>query len=232
MPRDDVIAAARNEGRMLLTEVESKQLLSEAGIQTNTTTLARSKDEAVRLSRDIGLPAVLKIASQDVVHKSDAGGVKIGLASEEEVAAAYDEILASISAAFPTARIDGVSVQAMARPGVEVILGVSRDPQFGPVLMFGLGGILVEVLKDVAFRVAPLTQRDASQMIREIKGYPILEGHRGQEPTDVAALEQSLLTLSQFVDARPEIVELDLNPIIAHPQGLTVVDARIVLSEN
>ncbi len=232
MPRDDVIAAARNEGRVLLTEVESKQLLSEAGIQTNTTTLARSKDEAVRMSREIGLPAVLKIASQDVVHKSDAGGVKIGLTSEEEVAAAYDEILASITAAFPAARIDGVSVQAMARPGVEVIMGVSRDPQFGPVLMFGLGGILVEVLKDVAFRVAPLTQRDASQMIREIKGYPILEGHRGQEPADVAALEQSLLTLSQFVDARPEITELDLNPIIAHRQGLTVVDARIVLSEN
>ena len=232
MPRDDVIAAARNEGRVLLTEVESKQLLSEAGIQTNTTALARSKDEAVKLSRDIGLPAVLKIASQDVVHKSDAGGVKIGLTSEEEVAAAYDEILTSITAAFPAARIDGVSVQAMARPGVEVIMGVSRDPQFGPVLMFGLGGILVEVLKDVAFRVVPLIQRDASQMIREIKGYPILEGHRGQEPADVAALEQSLLTLSQFVDARPEITELDLNPIIAHRQGLTVVDARIVLSED
>jgi acyl-CoA synthetase (NDP forming) len=172
---------------------------------------------------------VLKIASPDVVHKSDAGGVNIGLTNEAEVGQAYDDILAAIGSAYPTAQVDGVSVQAMAQPGVEVIMGVSIDPQFGPVLMFGLGGILVEVLKDVAFRIAPLTQRDAAQMIREIKGYPILEGHRGQKPVDVSALENSLLKLSRFVEERPMIRELDLNPVIAYSDGLTVVDARIVI---
>ncbi len=229
MSQNDIISAAQSAGRQLLTEVESKQLLSQAGIETNETLLAKSKDEALELSRQIGFPAVLKIASPDVVHKSDAGGVKIGLTNEAEVGQAYDEILASIGSAYPTAQVDGISVQAMAQPGVEVIMGVSIDPQFGPVLMFGLGGILVEVLKDVAFRIAPLTQRDAAQMIREIKGYPILEGHRGQKPVDVSALENSLLKLSRFVEERPMIRELDLNPVIAYSDGLTVVDARIVL---
>ncbi len=229
MSQNDIISAAQSAGRQLLTEVESKQLLSQAGIETNETLLAKSKDEAIELSRQIGFPAVLKIASPDVVHKSDAGGVKIGLTNEAEVGQAYDEILASIGSAYPTAQVDGISVQAMAQPGVEVIMGVSIDPQFGPVLMFGLGGILVEVLKDVAFRIAPLTQRDAAQMIREIKGYPILEGHRGQKPVDVSALENSLLKLSRFVEERPMIRELDLNPVIAYSDGLTVVDARIVL---
>ncbi|MCH7746247.1 MAG: acetate--CoA ligase family protein, partial [Chloroflexi bacterium] len=229
MSQDDIISAAQNAGRQLLTEVESKQLLSQAGIETNETLLAKSKDEAIELSRQIGFPAVLKIASPDVIHKSDAGGVKIGLANDDEVGQAYDEILASIGSAYPNAQVDGISVQAMAQPGVEVIMGMSTDPQFGPVLMFGLGGILVEVLKDVAFRIAPLTPRDAAQMIREIKGYPILEGHRGQKPVDVSALENSLLKLSRFVEERPMIRELDLNPVIAYSDGLTVVDARIVL---
>ena len=229
MSQNDIISAAQSAGRQLLTEVESKQLLSQAGIETNETLLAKSKEEAIELSRQIGFPAVLKIASPDVVHKSDAGGVKIGLTNEAEVGQAYDDILAAIGKAYPAAQVDGVSVQAMAQPGVEVIMGVSIDPQFGPVLMFGLGGILVEVLKDVAFRIAPLTQRDAAQMIREIKGYPILEGHRGQKPVDVSALENSLLKLSRFVEERPMIRELDLNPVIAYSDGLTVVDARIVL---
>ena len=229
MSQDDIISAAQSAGRQLLTEVESKQLLSQAGIETNETLLAKSKDEAIELSHKIGFPAVLKIASPDVTHKSDAGGVKIGLSDEAEVGQAYDEIMASIGSAYPNAHIDGVSVQAMAQPGVEVIMGVSTDPQFGPVLMFGLGGILVEVLKDVAFRIAPLTPRDAAQMIREIKGYPVLEGHRGQKPVDINALESSLLKLSRFVEERPMIRELDLNPVIAYSDGLTVVDARIVL---
>ena len=229
MSQDDIISAAQNAGRQLLTEVESKQLLSQAGIETNETLLAKSKDEAIELSRQIGFPAVLKIASPDVIHKSDAGGVKIGLANDDEVGQAYDEILASIGSAYPNAQVDGISVQAMAQPGVEVIMGMSTDPQFGPVLMVGLGGILVEVLKDVAFRIAPLTPRDAAQMIREIKGYPILEGHRGQKPVDVSALENSLLKLSRFVEERPMIRELDLNPVIAYSDGLMVVDARIVI---
>lgn len=226
MAQDDA-----NGGGRLLNEVESKRLLSEAGINTNATELAGSRDEAVRLARQIGHPVVLKIASPDVVHKSDAGGVKVGVSGDDAVAAAYDEIVAAVSAAQPGARVDGVSVQAMAEPGVEVIIGVSRDPQFGPLLMFGLGGVLVEVLGDVSFRVAPLTERDASEMVREIKGFPILRGHRGSPPADLDAIERALLDLSRFVDSRPDVSEVDLNPIIAHANGLTAVDARVVLAQ-
>jgi acyl-CoA synthetase (NDP forming) len=147
------------------------------------------------------------------------------------VASAFDEIMASVKAAAPNATIEGMSVQKMARPGVEVIVGVSQDPQFGPVLMFGLGGIFVEVLKDVAFRIVPITPRDARQMVREIKGYPVLEGVRGQEPADVAALEQLLLRVSEFAEQHPEIAELDLNPIFAYSDGALAVDARVVLSQ-
>ena len=224
MAQDDATAAGR-----LLNEVESKRLLSEAGINTNATELAQNRDEAVELARRIGHPVVLKIASPDVVHKSDAGGVLVGVSGDDAVASAYDDIVAAVASAQPGARVDGVSVQAMAEPGVEVIIGVSRDPQFGPLLMFGLGGVLVEVLGDVSFRVAPLTERDAAEMVREIKGYPILRGHRGGPPADLDAIERALLDLSRFVDSRPDVGEVDLNPIIAHSKGLTAVDARVVL---
>jgi len=158
--------------------------------------------------------------------------VKLGLASAEEVAAAYDDIVASAKAAQPDATIDGVAVQRMAAGGVEVIVGMTTDAQFGPVLMFGLGGVLVEVLKDVAFRVVPITHRDARQMMREIQGFPLLQGYRGQEPADMEALEDLLLKLSSFVEAHPELAELDLNPVFAYPKGAVAVDARITLTET
>ncbi len=231
MAGKDMISTARDAGRRLLTEVESKELLLEAGIPTTSALLATSREEATRLSRQIGFPAVLKIASTTIVHKSDAGGVRLGLSSEDEVGLAYDEMMAAIKKGNPDADIQGVSVQPMARPGIELVMGMSKDQQFGPVLMFGLGGVLVEVLGDVAFRIVPLTPRDAAQMIREVKGFPILEGYRGQEPVDIAALEESLLKLSRFVDERPMIKEMDLNPVFAYSAGLTVVDARIVLED-
>ncbi|MDP6453688.1 MAG: acetate--CoA ligase family protein [SAR202 cluster bacterium] len=231
MAGNDTLSSARDAGRQLLTEVESKQLLVEAGIPTTSALLAANKDEAVRLSSEIGFPAVLKIASSSIAHKSDVGGVKLGLANEDEVGQAFDEMMDTIGNDVPDAEIQGVSVQSMARPGIELVLGMSKDPQFGPVLMFGLGGVLVEVLKDVAFRIVPLTPRDAAQMVREIKGFAVLEGYRGQEPVDVAAIEESLLKLSRFVEERPMIKELDLNPVFAYSDGLTVVDARIVLED-
>jgi acyl-CoA synthetase (NDP forming) len=231
MAGKDMISTARDAGRRLLTEVESKELLLEAGIPTTSALLATSREEATRLSRQIGFPAVLKIASTTIVHKSDAGGVRLGLSSEDEVGLAYDEMMAAIKKGNPDADIQGVSVQPMARPGIELVMGMSKDQQFGPVLMFGLGGVLVEVLGDVAFRIVPLTPRDAAQMIREVKGFPILEGYRGQEPVDIAALEESLLKLSRFVDERPLIKGMDLNPVFAYSDGLTVVDARIVLED-
>ncbi|MFQ5472854.1 MAG: acetate--CoA ligase family protein, partial [Dehalococcoidia bacterium] len=172
----------------------------------------------------------LKIVSEDVTHKSDVGGVKVGIESAEEVRAAFDEIVAAVKKTQPDAAIDGVAVQKMAPAGTEVIIGVSKDPQFGPVVMFGLGGILVEVLKDVSFRIVPLEGRDARQMVREIKGFPVLEGVRGQDPADLDAIEGLILQISKFIEAHPEIEELDLNPVFAYKDGCIAVDARIVIA--
>jgi len=232
MKENAALNRALKEGRRHLTEVESKELLKEAGIPVIESRLARSKEEALSLAREMGFPVVLKVVSPNIVHKSDIGGVKLGLGGEEEVAKAYDEITVSVRQNQPSASLQGVSVQRMARPGVEVIIGMNKDPQFGPVLMFGLGGVLVEVLKDVSFRIVPLTRRDASQMIREIKGFPILEGYRGQEPADIELLEDTILKLSDFVESHPQIKELDLNPIFAYKDGLAAVDARVVLEEE
>ena len=230
--KHDIIDKAMSEGRTVLTEIESKELIKQAGISVSDTKLATSREEAVSISQQLGLPVVLKVASTDVVHKSDAGGVKLGLKTAKQVGKACDDILGAIRLKYPEANIQGVSVQKMARPGVEVIIGMSKDEQFGPVLMFGLGGILVEVLKDVSFRIVPLTRRDAAEMIREIKGYPLLEGYRGQEPVDVSNLEEMLLKVSEFVEKRPDIKEIDLNPIFAYSRGAIAVDARVILEED
>ncbi len=225
----DVIDRAKSEGRTVLTEIESKQVLGEAGIPTTGARLATSADEAVKAAKELGYPVVLKIVSPDVTHKSDVGGVRLGLDTPETVTAAFAEISEAVKRHEPNARIEGVAVQKMARPGIEVIVGMSKDPQFGPVLMFGLGGVLVEVLKDVSFRIVPLEPRDARQMVREIKGFPVLQGFRGQDPADLEALEKLLLKVSSFVDAHPEIEELDLNPVFAYKDGALAVDARIVV---
>ena len=227
----EVISNARSQGRRLLNEVEAKQVLAEAGVPVVQAKLARNRDEAVALAREMAFPVALKVVSPDITHKSDVGGVKLNLGDEAAVGAAFDAIMASAKAAQPDAAIDGVSVQKMAAPGTEVIVGVNLDPQFGPVLMFGLGGVLVEVLEDVAFRIVPIEPRDARHMVRGIKGFKLLEGYRGSPPADVAALESLLLKVSQFVDSHPEVAELDLNPVFAYPDGAVAVDARIVLSD-
>lgn len=229
MVMDEIIAAARKEDRTSLTELESKQILKEVGINTTDIGLARSKEEAVAHSQELGFPVVLKIVSPDILHKTDVGGVKLSLNNKEDVGNAYDEIISAIKKHQSSAKIHGVSVQPMARPATEVIIGMSKDPQFGPVLMFGLGGILVEVLKDISFRIVPLTARDANEMIREIKGYPVLEGYRGQEPANIAVLEQMLLKVSEFVESRHEIKELDINPIFAYRDSALAIDARVIL---
>jgi acyl-CoA synthetase (NDP forming) len=157
----------KKQGRAVLTEIEAKNVLGKIGIPSVQTRLASSLKEALDFSREIGYPAVLKIYSPDITHKSDAGGVKVGLKSAAEVRKAYREIMSSVKEKFPAAKIEGVTVQNMARPGIEIITGMFKDPQFGPVIMFGLGGIFVEVLKDVAFRLVPIEKRDAAQMITE-----------------------------------------------------------------
>jgi acyl-CoA synthetase (NDP forming) len=229
MAIDKIIAAAKKEGRTALTEFESKAILKEAGIKTTEIVLAKTKKKAVDSAAELGFPVVLKIVSPDILHKTDIGGVNLNLNSKSDVEKAYDEIIAAAKKHNPKAKIDGVSVQPMARQGIEVIIGMSKDPQFGPVLMFGLGGILVEVLKDVSFRIVPLTKRDAREMIKEIKGYPLLQGYRGQEPADVKKLEDLLLKVSEFVEKQPEIKELDINPLFAYRDGALAIDARIIL---
>jgi acyl-CoA synthetase (NDP forming) len=225
----EIIEKARAEGRDVLTEAESKELLTGLGIRTTQMRPAASREEAVAVSREVGYPCVLKVASPDITHKSDAGGVKVGLADETAVAEAYDAIMASCRAAFPEAAIEGVTVQDMAPPGLEVIVGMATDPQFGPVLMFGLGGVWVEVLGDVSFKLAPLTRDDARAAIGEIRAARLLEGFRGSEPVDKAALEDILLRVSEFVTATPEVREMDLNPIFAYPDRAVAVDARVIL---
>lgn len=220
---------ALHEKRTILTEIESKELLKEAGIPVIKSKLATTKKQAILMGKELGFPIVLKIISPDIVHKSDTGGVRLNIKNAAQLGKAYSEIIASTRKNSPKAKIHGVSVQKMARPGIEIIIGMSKDAQFGPVIMFGLGGILVEILKDVTFRVVPLTNKDARDMIHEVKGYPILEGYRGKEPANVPYLEDTIVKISNFIERHPEIKELDLNPIFAYKDGAVIVDARIIL---
>ena len=227
-----IIEAARKQGRTVLNEIEAKQILAQAGVPVVDARLATTADEAAKIASEVGLPVALKIVSPQITHKTDAGGVKLGLGTGNEVRAAFEEIVAAAKRSMPAAQIEGVAVQRMAEPGVEVIIGMTTDAQFGPVLMFGLGGVLVEVLKDVAFRVAPLTARDARQMVRELQGFPLLEGYRGHAAADLSAIESMLMSVSKFAEQHPDVLELDLNPVFAYPDGALAVDARIVLRDG
>ncbi len=227
----DIIASARAEGRLLLTEVESKDLLRKAGIRVARAHLAKKPKDAVEIADKVGYPVVMKIVSTDIAHKSDVGGVVVGVENASAVRRTFKQINDRVKKAAPKAKVDGIAIQAMAKPGTEVIVGATTDPQFGPVMMFGLGGVFVEVLKDVSFRVVPLEDRDAQQMVREINGLPLLQGARGTAKADLAALEKMLIQVSDFVAEHPEIAELDLNPVFAYPKGAIAVDARIVLAE-
>jgi acyl-CoA synthetase (NDP forming) len=219
----------KEEGRSLLTEFESKEILKQAGIPVVETKLAKNQKEAVLLSQKIGFPVALKIASPDIIHKTDADGVKLSLNNVAGVRAAYNEIMEAVRKQYPNPLIHGVSVQKMARPGTEVIVGTSRDPQFGPFIMFGLGGILVELLKDVSFRIIPIAQKDAEEMIKETKGFPLLQGYRGKEPSNIPALVKMILKVSNLIEENPQIKELELNPIFAYRDSALAVDARVVL---
>jgi len=224
-----VIDKVRKEGRFILTEFESKKILKQIGIPVVETKLAKTQKEAVSFSQKIGFPVALKIISPDVIHKTDSGGVKLGLKNVSEVRKAYHEILEAVRKQYPDAVIHGVSVQKMVRPGTEVIIGTSKDPQFGPVIMFGLGGIFVEVLKDVAFRIIPIDRRDAQEMVKEIKGYPLLQGYRGKEPANITVLVEMILKISNLIHKNPQIKGLELNPIFAYKDSAVAVDARIIL---
>jgi acetyl-CoA synthetase (ADP-forming) len=225
----NVFAQARKEGRKYLLEPEAKALCQEYGIPVTKFKVATSVEEAVKFAEGLGYPVVLKIVSPEVIHKFDVGGVVLNLKNASEVKDAYDRIIKSVKKHKPEAKIVGVLVQEMAPASTEVIVGATKDPQFGPALMFGLGGIFVEVLKDVTFRIAPITEDDAKEMITEVKAYPILKGFRGQPPADIDAIANILLSTSKLVMEHPEIKELDLNPIIVYEKGAKTVDARVIL---
>ncbi|WP_207061168.1 acetate--CoA ligase family protein [Motiliproteus sp. SC1-56] len=222
---------ARKEKRDLF-EFEAKQLLRTYGVDVPKELILRSADEIDQAAEFGDTPLAMKVVSKDILHKSDAGGVKLNLVGADALRAAREAILASCKVYKADAEIEGVLVTPMARKGTEVIIGTSRDPIFGPVLMFGLGGIFVEILKDVAFRAVPLSRDDARSMVEQIKARKILEGARGEPPVDKEALVALLLNISAIVEAHPEIAELDLNPVIAYNDGYAVVDARVIVDQG
>jgi acetyl-CoA synthetase (ADP-forming) len=216
-------------GRKNLLETEAKTICSDYGIPVTEFGLAKNDGEAVKLAEEIGFPVVLKIVSPDIVHKSDIGGVVVNLKTAEDVRKAYRQIIANVEKHVPKAKIIGVLVQEMAPSSTEVIVGAVKDSQFGPTIMFGLGGVFVEVLKDVSFRVAPITEEDACEMIAEVKAYPLLKGYRNMPQADIGAIVKILLNTSKLVTEHEEIKELDLNPIMVYEKGAKTVDARIIL---
>ena len=224
-----IINQAKKEGRKALLEPEAKTICMEYGIPVTKFKVALNENEAAKYADEIGYPVVLKIVSPDIIHKSDAGGVMVNLKNPAEVTDAYKKILENVKKYNADAKIAGILVQEMAPQSTEVIVGAIKDPQFGQTVMFGLGGIFVEILKDVNFRIAPITADDAKEMITELKAYPLLKGYRNTPPADIDALISILCNTSRLVMDNPEIKELDLNPVMAYQKGAETVDARIIL---
>ncbi len=222
------IAEAQKQGRNLL-EPEALALFAEYGLPVPVHRLAASAEEAAQAAADMGYPVALKIVSGDILHKSDAGGVKLKLADASAVKTAYTDIMNSARAYKPDADIAGVLVAGMQQPGLECIVGMTRDASFGPAFLFGLGGIFVDILRDVAFRVLPLHREDVADMIRELKAAPLLLGARGQAPKDLEAIADTLLKVAKMVSENPEIRELDINPLFVYERGVMVADARVML---
>ena len=226
----EIVKRAYEEGRKHLLEPEAKAICAEYGIPVPKFKVASEPEEAVEFAEEIGYPVVLKVVSPDVIHKSDVGGVLLNVMDADGVREGFKRVLDTVKGHVPGARIIGVLVEEMAPKGIaEVIVGAIKDPQFGQTLMFGLGGVFVEVLKDVTFRIAPIDEREAKEMIREIKAYPILTGYRGQPPADIDTIARILVSASELVMENPQVKEMDLNPIIVYEKGAKTVDARIIL---
>jgi len=223
-----IIQKAKKQKRSLL-ETEAKELLREYKIPVPDFKLIKNEEEISKIREAIDYPIVMKIVSPDIIHKSDAGGVKVGIKNEEEANIAYQDIMYSVKKYKREAKITGVIAYKIIPQATEIIIGMMKDPHFGPVAMFGLGGIFVEVLKDVSFRIIPLEERDAREMITEIKGYEILKGARGESPKDIKAIREVLMKVSKLTMENPEITEIDLNPVFIFEKGLQVIDARMIL---
>ena len=225
----EIFNKARKEERKFLLEPEAKAICRHYEIPVTNFEIAEDETEAVKFAEEIGYPVVLKIVSSDIIHKSDIGGVIINVKDAKDVQNAYKQIMANVKKHKPNAKIIGILIQEMAPPSTEVIVGATKDPQFGPAIMFGLGGIFVEVLKDVTFRIAPIKEDEAREMITEVRAYPLLEGYRNTPPADIDAIVEILLKTSRLVTEHEEIKELDLNPIMVYEKGAKTVDARIIL---
>ncbi|MCD4845700.1 MAG: acetate--CoA ligase family protein [Methanosarcinales archaeon] len=213
---------------MNLTTDQLHDILMEYGIPLVQKIMAASLQEAVEAANKLHYPVVMKISSPDISHKTDVGGILLDLNSDEEIKKAYLAMMDSVKKNIPEARIDGVIIQKMAKSGLEVIVGAKLDPQFGHVIMFGLGGIFVEIYKDVSFRVTPIDQKTAHDMILEIKASSIIQGARGQEPADIDAIIKVITGLSRMLEKKPGIIELDINPLIVYSHGAVAVDARML----
>ncbi|MFQ6090965.1 MAG: acetate--CoA ligase family protein, partial [Candidatus Bipolaricaulia bacterium] len=229
----EVIDRARGEGRLQLLEPEAKKILRLLGLAVPEYRVAHSLKEALQAAEEFGYPVVLKIISAEIIHKTEAGGIRLNLRSREEVEAAYKTMVSAVGRSHPRARLRGVLVTRFIAGGTEVIVGASRDPSFGPTVMFGLGGIYVEVLKDITFRVAPLTRREAREMIGRIRSAALLRGVRGEPKKDIKALAEALYRVGAFAAKMEEISELDINPLRVMPEGkgCLVLDARMTISE-
>ncbi|MEM2021337.1 MAG: acetate--CoA ligase family protein [Zestosphaera sp.] len=228
---ETVISKVKSEGRTKLLEHEAYEVLTQYDFPAPKFGLASSGEEALKLAEEIGYPVVLKIVSPDIVHKSDVGGVKLNLSSGEDVLRAFEEIMKSVKVMAPEAKVAGVLVQEMVPSSLEVIVGATRDSTFGPVLIFGLGGIFVEVLKDVSFRITPLTRHDAETMLTEIRAAKILDGYRGTPPRDKKAIVDIIMKLARFMEEQDSVTDVDLNPVMVFEEGkgAKVADARILI---
>jgi len=231
----ELVGKAISEGRLKLLEHEALALAEHYGIPVAKYGIALSEEDVEKVIKSVGFPAVAKVVSPNISHKSDVGGVILGIKDVESAIKAYKQIMENVRKNVPNARVTGVLYQKMAEPGyIEVIVGATRDPTFGPVIMFGLGGIFVEVLKDVSFRVAPLEPEDAEEMIKEIKTYKILEGYRGMPPRDIESIKDVLMKVSKLMLEVDEIQDIDLNPIMLYEKGkgAVAVDVRVILKER
>ena len=229
---EELFQKSRNESRFELGEMEARGVLEAYGIKVPAAYVAKNIDEALDITREIGFPVVLKIDSPDILHKSDVGGIKVGVQDNEELEDCFHSILSNVRKFMPDARINGISIQEMITDKKETIIGINKDPQFNHMIMFGLGGIYVEILKDVSFRIAPITRSDSEEMIDEIKAIKLLKGVRGEKPSDIKAINDTLLRISQLVTDFPEILEMDINPLFVRQEGKGCVagDVRIRIS--
>lgn len=225
----EIFEVAKAEDRNFLYEHEAKKLFALYDMPVTQIHVATSEDDAVEAANRFGYPIVLKIVSPQILHKSDAGGVMIGINDDQGIRDGYNKIIKNAKNYKADAEITGILVQEMAPNGTEIIVGSTTDPTFGPTIMFGLGGIFVEILKDVTFRIVPVDMDNAVEMIDEIKARKILEGARGMPPVDKATLAEIIVKTSKMLMECPEVKELDMNPILAYPDGARIVDARIIM---